>query len=515
MRRSILKSKSLLLLAVTAGSGLHAHQAFAVDGSYVGPTGNYTDSTKWTNGIIADGVDAVATVNVGATATTALTLTVNAPITIGTLKVTDTTNSNKDFILTGSGSLFSNPVTPTVITLATTTGTPTLDFTGLNSGKTISNSGAHVLAGNQGVIFDIGTGKTFSLLTNMWRYSTLTGTVTIASGLYGTSFISTYGLPANNRIVLGNGTSTAAIAIGANSQLISGFDSAANTYLYNSGSGITNGQQTVFSLTVGNNDQSGIANGVIGKAQSDTATQFHSALAITKIGTGTQVFNGPSYVSGTTTVSAGTLVINGTHTATPNVGFNTYAAATTGTAGQYAVSGTLAGNGTISPFDTVGAATPMIDVLAGGTLAPGYNGVGTLTLDSSRTVAPLLTLESGATLGYDIGATADLLAIAAAAAGDVKFNNNVLNISTLGTFSPGSFTLMSSAAASTYAGLTVDSFGTITAGLTLSPAFLAAYPASTLSLSGGNIVLNASVPEPTGVAVALVGLGLLARRRRA
>ncbi len=101
-----------------------------------------------------------------------------------------------------------------------------------------------------------------------------------------------------------------------------------------------------------------------------------------KNGDGTLVFNGAVAVD-TTTINAGTLAVNNSLTC-GSLGVTVNA------------SGTLSGSGTI-------AAKLPVDVAAGGTIAPGFNGAGTLTTATSSAV----TLETGSTLAYTLGSPDD------------------------------------------------------------------------------------------------------------
>lgn len=98
--------------------------------------------------------------------------------------------------------------------------------------------------------------------------------------------------------------------------------------------------------------------------------------ALTKAGAGELTLSGSNTNTGTTTVSAGTLVVDGSTSSATNV----------------ASGATLAGSGTLGGNVTV---------QNGGTLSPGGSGVGTLTVNGN------LTLNSGSTLALNInGATA-------------------------------------------------------------------------------------------------------------
>ncbi|OWK45591.1 putative autotransporter protein [Fimbriiglobus ruber] len=131
--------------------------------------------------------------------------------------------------------------------------------------------------------------------------------------------------------------------------------------------GIANGSATAATLTI---DQAGTStySGVIGGA---TATAQN--LALVTQGSGTLSLAGDSNYSGTTTVDAGTLLVDGT----------------SGTGAMTVNSG-----GTIGGTGTVGGD---LTVDSGGTLNPGDNAVGTLTVTGQ------LTFNAGSTFFVNIG----------------------------------------------------------------------------------------------------------------
>ena len=98
------------------------------------------------------------------------------------------------------------------------------------------------------------------------------------------------------------------------------------------------------------------------------------AVAVTKTGSGTQIFSGTSSYTGATTVNGGVLAVDSSLAATP--------VSVTGT-------GTLAGTGSVA-----GAIT----VQSGGTLAPGVAGAGTLTASGGVTIGSGGTLSGSGNL---------------------------------------------------------------------------------------------------------------------
>lgn len=147
--------------------------------------------------------------------------------------------------------------------------------------------------------------------------------------------------------------------------------------------------------------------------------------SLLKLGSGTLTLTGNNSYSGGTTVSNGTLLVNNS------------AGSGTGTGPvSIAAGATLGGSGGLGGDVTIAN---------GGLLSPG-DGVGTLTLNSS------LTLAGDATLQYEIGTVSDHLAVG----GNLALNG-ALNLSDAGGFGPGTYTLINYSGALSGAGLFIAS----------------------------------------------------------
>jgi autotransporter-associated beta strand protein len=223
--------------------------------------------------------------------------------------------------------------------------------------------------------------------------------------------------PANTHNLGGGSTSaTTTISLGRKTagpghvQNFGSLDAGSRTIAFNQGTNVTSGGMVVniaeVRLTAGNNDRpmtlAGTATMTVagasitstpntkrlqldGTSASNTIGTISNGitgatLQLIKANTGTWTLSGNNSHTGTTTVSAGTLVINGNQSnATGAV--------------------TVNGGATLSGIGTLGGA---VSVLAGGTIAPGL--VGTLTADSS------MTLDGRLAIAVD-GVTAARLAV--------------------------------------------------------------------------------------------------------
>jgi len=123
---------------------------------------------------------------------------------------------------------------------------------------------------------------------------------------------------------------------------------------------VTNSTSTNVAFTIGDNDAGGTFAGIIKNGA--------GAVAITKIGAGTEIFTGANTYTGATVVSNGTLVVNGSLANSP---------VTVMDGATVAGSGTIAGAVTVSP---------------GGTIAPG-NSLGILTINNSVTLQGTTVME--------------------------------------------------------------------------------------------------------------------------
>jgi fibronectin-binding autotransporter adhesin len=185
-RSKRMKRNTRRVLALSASIGLPALGAFgsaawAQTNGVWDPTGftgangsgTYSTTTNWVGGIVADGTGATADFSqLNITANT--TVTVDAAHNLGTLLFADTTPSNS-WILTNSSSAG--------ITLATSTGTPTISVVGLGVGN---SNGAFLtlpLTGTQGFT-KTGNGD---LVIGGGTANAITGQILVSAGYLGTT----------------------------------------------------------------------------------------------------------------------------------------------------------------------------------------------------------------------------------------------------------------------------------------------------------------------------------------
>jgi autotransporter-associated beta strand protein len=216
---------------------------------------------------------------------------------------------------------------------------------------------------------------------------------------------------------------------------------------------------------------------------------FGDGTTLTKIGTGTLTLTGGSDYSGATTVSAGTLLVNGTSGSSLGNGNDVIVES----------GATLGGTGLIGNND--------VKIFAGGHLAPGNNGVGTLSINSN------LLLYDGAVLDFQLGPVNASDRINTGLLGGTLYDwetpgGITLNFTDAGGFGAGTYILFDFTGGYTSLDPANISFGSVIAGYDYSLAYNGDYLELTATL--------AAIPEPSTYAAIFgaLALGLIVFRRR-
>jgi autotransporter-associated beta strand protein len=333
--------------------------------------------------------------------------------------------------------------------------------TGIISGVISGPFGISTAATSAGAVILAGA-NTYTGNTNI----TTTGTGAVMLRL-GNSGVIPDGPGKGDVSLAGTGTGTKTLDLNTFSESINGLsgDGIVDT--------ITGGTPT---LTVGNNNATSTFSGVI----KNTA----GSLSLTKIGTGTLALGGANTYTGTTTVSDGTLQVNGTIAGTVQVNGGTLG----GTSGSVGAT-TVNSGGAIAPGASIGT-------LNTGALTLNGNAQFKLEIDSSTTgtdlanVAGNLTLDSGNTVTLALSDLGSNVPIA--------FATTLTFIDYSGTWNGG-----------TFAGLPDDSVFTFGVNQ---------FQISYNGVSGSDTAVTLTVvPEPAAIPSLLGGIAVLLglqRRRR-
>jgi fibronectin-binding autotransporter adhesin len=370
----------------------------------------------------------------------------------------------------------------------------------------ISGSGGITRSGGLSLAWTISGNNSYTGLTQL--ISASSNTVITHSNALGSTLGGTLVTSASAALAIdGSGGS---INVGAESLSITGAGTAANPApLYN----IAGNNSWGGLITLTGQSTIGAGGGTLSLNGGITATNQNLAFN----GAGHIVVNG-HITNGTGTLShsgAGTLTLNGastnTATFTQNAGtvyVNNTAGSGTGNGNVTVNGGTLAGSGRVGGAVTVSAA---------GTIAPGVDGVGTLTTGQ-------LNIVGAGKLAIDINSntdTADQLIITAG--GVLLGSSAVLDVVNLGNQKGSygeSFVIVrndsSVATTGNFAGLPTSG-SVFDSGTGLVYSINYAFNASNSDGLANDIQITfSSVPEPAGLGfIALGGAALLRRRRRA
>lgn len=290
-------------------------------------------------------------------------------------------------------------------------------------------------------------------------------------------------LPTSTVVSLGQASSTnlGILDLNGQNQQIAGLVSTTGTNATGTKNTVTSTAAATLDINVADGATSSYGAGTAANSGAITG-----AISLKKSGLGTQTLGDTNTYTGTTTVDAGKLVINGSiSTSTTTV----------------KSAGTLAGSG------TVGAVT----VNSGGFIAPG-NSPGILNTGN-------IILEAGSTLGIEIdGATVATQYDRLNVTGSVSLAG-LLSMTMSGSYAPANGTLFfilandgTDAITGTFSNASVNG-GTYTLG---GQKFQISYAGDTTtsSFTGGNDVVLQAVPEPASLLLGAVAILTLLRRRR-
>jgi len=253
--------------------------------------GDWSDSTKWQDAIVADGATYQANFWSPNTVKQPYVVTLDTPRTIGSISLNSNAKAVRIDALDGSS----------VLTISG----GTHQLRAPNGSWTLNVS----IAGTDGI--DVAN-KAFGVTIN--SNCTYTGDTIIESGNYATGGFLRIGddnvlpgLSVNGRtgnVVMGDaGVGDGSLDLNGHSITINGLSGAAPSTA-GGNSLIQNPVAGTVTFTVGDNNQSGTCGSAIVEGTGD--------IALTKIGTGTLQLTGDSTYTGDTTVNAGALFINGT-----------------------------------------------------------------------------------------------------------------------------------------------------------------------------------------------------------
>ena len=480
-----------LLSCVMLSASPSAHAATY---TWTGADSNWRSAYSWNAGIVPVADDSLILTGSGnlTSSNSIAANTVFRNLTFNSSASAFTVRGN-DFGITGSitnasanlQSISAKVASQSTLTLVAS-GKGNLTFFGVVSGAavTVNSTGSGVVGLNTANTYTGATTVRAGVLNirNATSLGTVAGATTVANSaalqiqnnitvgaealsLSGTGVSSTGAL----RNISGNNTYGGLVTLGAASRINS---DAGSLSISNAGTITGDG----LGLTVGGEGNTSIAS-IIGTG----------AGTLTKDGTGSLTLSGANTYTGGTTVSSGSLIVNGSLA-------NTALAVQTGAL--------LGGSGSI------GSGEALVAIQSGGSLSPG-NSPGMLTVNGS------LTLSLGSSYDYQL-TSGSVLADSVDVNGALILGDAALILTNLGTYVANQrFTLFAyESLTGTFIGLADDT--TFTAG---GGDWLINYNDTTGGLNteavGTSYVTITAVPEPSALALLGLGtLGLIARRRR-